>query len=257
VTERVELYRRLPRQPEDTWWAELAGASPDGRVLELGAGTGRLTAVLLATGARVTAVERDPAMVAALREDQLGDPGRSDLEVVEADVTALPDGPRVGMVALPASLLNELPDAAARRATLIGAARRCRADGRVALHLLAPWWLVGMSGRSVGRLVPADGTPPIEVTIDAGPFAPWPARRQATLRYGFADGAVLVDHLDAAVVSPGELETAIAAAGLEIVAVHGSIPPAPIAEGDVAWHLLLRPADRPSGATSVPPRHPA
>jgi SAM-dependent methyltransferase len=248
VTARAELYRRLPRQADDAWWTELARASPDGRVLELGAGTGRLTSALVAAGARVTALDHDPAMVRALRDMDAG----SEVEVVEADVSALPSGPQVGLVALPASLLNELPDAAARRAALAGASRRCRSDGRVALHLLAPWWLAGLSGRSVGRLVPADGSPPIEVTIDAGAFAPWTGRRRATLSYAFADGAVLVDELDAAVVTPGELDGAIAAAGLELVAVHGAIPPSAIAEGDVAWHLLLSPAAARSSAASGP-----
>ncbi|MGC4889789.1 class I SAM-dependent methyltransferase [Micromonospora sp. DT227] len=42
-------------------------AAPGPRVLDLGAGTGRLTATLRAVGADVTAVEPDPAMLAELR----------------------------------------------------------------------------------------------------------------------------------------------------------------------------------------------
>jgi SAM-dependent methyltransferase len=236
---RAELYRRLPHQREDGWWVELAQASPDGRVLELGAGTGRLTAAFLAAGASVIAVDHDPEMLAILRAEHGPD---SPVTVVEADVAALPEGAPVGLVALPASLLNELPDAAAREAALVAAARRCRPDGRVAMHVLAPWWLVNMAGRSVGQLVADDGTSVVEVAIEAGEFAPWTARRQATLTYLFGDGAVLVDHLDAGVVTPGELDRAFAVAGLELLAAYGGSPPAPVGTGDVAWHLLARPA---------------
>jgi SAM-dependent methyltransferase len=238
ASDRTELYRRLPPQETDRWWGELAQASPDGRVLEFGAGTGRLTDAFLAAGATVTAVEHDPAMLSSLR-DRYG--SGSDVEVIEADVTALPSADPVGLVALPASLLNELPDAAARRAALAEAARHCRPDGYVAIHLLSPWWLVGLTGHSVGHLLADDGRPLIEVGVEAGGFAPWTARREATLTYRFDDGVVLVDHLDAAVVTPGELEGALVAVGLELVAVHGASPPAAVADDDVAWHLLAQP----------------
>ena len=59
------------------------GAEPGDRVLEIGAGTGALTAALVRAGADVTALEVDPELVAVLQS-------RSDLErahIVQADAT--------------------------------------------------------------------------------------------------------------------------------------------------------------------------
>jgi 16S rRNA (adenine1518-N6/adenine1519-N6)-dimethyltransferase len=64
----------------------IARALPIGagrRVVEIGAGEGALTEFLLASGARVTAIEIDAALAAGLRE-RFG--GREDFELVEADV---------------------------------------------------------------------------------------------------------------------------------------------------------------------------
>jgi 16S rRNA (adenine1518-N6/adenine1519-N6)-dimethyltransferase len=48
--------------------ADAAELGPGDSVVELGAGLGHLTQLLLATGARVTAVERDPDLLAAMQE---------------------------------------------------------------------------------------------------------------------------------------------------------------------------------------------
>ena len=47
---------------------EASGVAPGTGVLEVGAGLGVLTSALLAAGARVTAVEKDPALQPILRE---------------------------------------------------------------------------------------------------------------------------------------------------------------------------------------------
>lgn len=59
-----------------------AGISAGDRVVEIGAGLGHLTAPLLAAGASVVAIERDPALVAVLREVFADEP---ELEVLHAD----------------------------------------------------------------------------------------------------------------------------------------------------------------------------
>lgn len=61
--------------------------APGRRVLDLGAGTGKLTATLHAVGAEVTAVEPDPAMLAELRRALPGVPALSG----SAEAIPLPD----------------------------------------------------------------------------------------------------------------------------------------------------------------------
>lgn len=230
---RAELYSRLPLLDVDGWWLEQAAASPDGRVIELGAGAGRLTAAFLAAGLDVVAVERDPVMLARLRARTAGH-----AQIVAADAVSLPGIEPAGLVVLASSLLNELDDARAREAVLTNAARACRPDGTVAMHLLGPWWLVRLAGRSTGSLRPLAGGRAVEVTIDAGDFDPWRGRRRATLTYRFADGEVLTDELDAAVVTPSELERALAAAGLEPI---GSSPAGAMTPDDAMLRLACRP----------------
>ncbi|MHB1891380.1 MAG: rRNA adenine N-6-methyltransferase family protein, partial [Acidimicrobiales bacterium] len=48
--------------------ARIAGVGPGGRVVEVGAGLGGLTAVLASTGARVVALEIDARLFPVLRE---------------------------------------------------------------------------------------------------------------------------------------------------------------------------------------------
>lgn len=242
MSDRAALYERLPPLDTDRWWAVLAAASPGGRVLELGAGTGRLTEMLLDAGAQVTAIERDTAMVEALHR-RLHDRAR----IVHADVTDVGAGPQVGLVVLPTALLNELPDAGARRAVLSAAAARCRPDGVVALHVLAPWWLVRLDGRVTGELTPADGGPTIEVSVDPGTFDVMTGRRRARLVYRFPDGAVLGDDVDAAVVGPDELTGALRAAGLREHRRFGARPPDPPGPDDVAWHVVAHRDVRSAG----------
>jgi 23S rRNA (adenine-N6)-dimethyltransferase len=59
------------------------GAGEGRLVLDLGAGSGAITAALAAAGARVIAVEQDPRLAAGLRRRFDGDPG---VRVVEADL---------------------------------------------------------------------------------------------------------------------------------------------------------------------------
>jgi 16S rRNA A1518/A1519 N6-dimethyltransferase RsmA/KsgA/DIM1 with predicted DNA glycosylase/AP lyase activity len=63
-----------------------AGVAPGDRVLEIGPGTGILTAALLAAGARVTALEKDAALAAALADNNADLVASGALTVVHDDV---------------------------------------------------------------------------------------------------------------------------------------------------------------------------
>jgi 23S rRNA (adenine-N6)-dimethyltransferase len=142
-----------------TWAARVvadAGVRPDDLVLDIGAGTGAITAPLVAAGARVIAVELHPERLEVLRERFAGD----DVTVVRADVAdlRLPRRPfRVvasppfavtsqvlGRLMAPGSWLVRADLVLQRGAARRWAARRAPGAGRWAWH-----YAVG-----VGRPVP-------------------------------------------------------------------------------------------------------
>jgi SAM-dependent methyltransferase len=236
LSPRARLYDRLPVTDDVSWWCDLAAASPDGRVLELGAGTGRLTRHL-ADHAEVVAVDHDATAIARLRDRVDG--AAHAVQGVVADVVALDLGDRFGLVALPVSLLNEIPTLDARRATVARAAAHCRPDGRVAFALLNPVWLLA-GGRSTGTIDGSDGE---RVRLEARHRTVdlWEQRARARLSYRFPDGERIVDEVDAAAVFPAELALLLDAVGMVVEEAWGATPGGdPPAADDGAWHVVAR-----------------
>lgn len=106
------------------------------RILELGAGTGRVAAQLSDRGRRVTAVESSPAMLAAgcERMEEAG------VEVIQTDMRcpSLPAGELYDLVIVALSSFQHLLRRADQLATLRSAAARLAPDGVLALDLTAP-----------------------------------------------------------------------------------------------------------------------
>ncbi len=70
--------------------AQVVGAAADDRILEIGAGLGALTEALLAAGATVYAIERDPRFVRVLT-DRFQD--HRDLTIIRSDILQMELGP--------------------------------------------------------------------------------------------------------------------------------------------------------------------
>jgi SAM-dependent methyltransferase len=99
-------------------FADFAGVSSGMRVLDVGAGTGALTAELVARGASAAAADPSPEFVAVLRERF------PNLEVEEAPAESLPWGVGVFDVALAQLVVAFVSDAPASVAEMARVARR-------------------------------------------------------------------------------------------------------------------------------------
>jgi SAM-dependent methyltransferase len=108
-------------------WRALA-AECGGPVLDVGAGTGRVTLDLAARGLAVVALDIDPALLAALEHRAAGLP----VETVVADAREFSLGRRVALVVAPMQTLQLLGGRAGRAAFLHCALAHLQPGGRVA-----------------------------------------------------------------------------------------------------------------------------
>ncbi|MBX3481946.1 class I SAM-dependent methyltransferase [Phenylobacterium sp.] len=115
-------------------------APPEGAILELGAGTGRLTAALAARGHDVTGVDISPAMLAQgrARIEALAPGVRARAQLVRGDMTALDLKRAFDLVICPFFTLAHVPGGAAWRNTFATAARHLGPGGLAAFHLPKP-----------------------------------------------------------------------------------------------------------------------
>jgi len=107
----VELYdfEYAERDDDRNWYLQFAQTQARSPILELGAGSGRISCPLAQAGHRVLALDRSRAMLDALRarleRERLGD----SVEIITADMREIPlDDGTVGMVLAPFNTLMHL-----------------------------------------------------------------------------------------------------------------------------------------------------
>jgi SAM-dependent methyltransferase len=186
-------------------WHELASTA-GGRVLDVGAGTGRVALELARAGHDVTALDHDPELLTALRERA----GDLPVETVVADAADFDAGEAAyGLVAVPMQTIQLLPE----RAGFFRSARRA----------VAPGGLVALAIAS--DLEPFEGAqlpPPDAAVHDGTRFLSQPTAVRAVaggtrierLRHTIPPGSTEEDVIVLAEVSADGLAAEGAAAGL-------------------------------------------
>lgn len=114
---RSDRWRRIVGERLLPW--ALAGVHLGDDVVELGAGPGLTTDLLAKKVARLTAVELDPRLAAALRDRSRG----TNVRVIEADATALPLAEAVATSVVCFTMLHHVPSPRLQDALFAEAAR--------------------------------------------------------------------------------------------------------------------------------------
>jgi SAM-dependent methyltransferase len=163
-----------------------------GVVVELGAGTGRLTTLLAADGVRLHAVEPQAAMRDALERKLTGVPaGRVTVEAACGASFAGPAGEAVSVVFFAFNGLLHVAGRAALDACVRHVRARLDVDGRFAFDVTSPYWETMQRGRVPWgrideRVHPRSGRR--FLTADRSRYDPETRTTHVDIRYAYVDG---------------------------------------------------------------------
>jgi SAM-dependent methyltransferase len=183
-------------------WRELADAC-EGPLLDVGAGTGRVALHLAGRGHPVVALDRAPALLAALRQRAAGLP----VETVEADARSFDlAGRRFGLILVPMQTVQLLGGPDGRGAFMARAAAHLNRGGLLAIAIAD-----ALEAFEEGDAVPLlpdlreiDGvvysSRPVAVRMERGGAAIHRVRETVDLagRRTVADDVIVLDDVDAA-----------------------------------------------------------
>jgi SAM-dependent methyltransferase len=210
------LDHELAERGDEQLWVELARAQRGKRVLELGAGTGRVTALLARGGARVLGIDLSSEMLDRGRARLADAPG---VELVQTDMRRLALQERFDLVVAADDPFSHLVEDADRDAALTTIAAHIAPGGRFVLDAL---WMTEEQlarGRESERRTEIDGR---ALTIrERWRCDPAAARCDAHYEYDVADEPPRVASFEARAWTLDEIDQRFARAGLRVDARWG------------------------------------
>jgi SAM-dependent methyltransferase len=240
-------YRR--RRDDVRWYRDLARRTlgpGDGPILELGAGSGRLTVPLARDGYRVVAVDHSASMLAALeaRRDRLPRAARDRIEIRGGDLRDFKLGRRFPLVIAAFNVLEHLYTRVELDACLRAVRRHLAPDGRFAFDVQVPdaGWLARdpdkrwartrfthpTTGKKLWYSTSHDYDPVSQIVL---------IRLYYTPVSGGAEHVVLLSQRK---FFPAELEALVTFSGLRIVERHGDFSGAPLGPRAESQVLICR-----------------
>lgn len=201
-------------------WAELSD-SRSGPILEIGCGTGRVALCLAACGHRVTGLDNEPALTAAMRERAAGR-GIAGLAALDHDARMFATEGRFGLILMPMQVLQLFTDAGERRQVLETAREHLVPGGLIAAAIIEGVPLEGQVGTEYEPALPdvaeVDGwvysSLPLEVASDGDRMV------VTRLRQSVSPAGDLSEHVDRtslARLTSAQVADETGEAGLEIV----------------------------------------
>ncbi len=225
-----------------------------GRILELGCGSGRVTVPLARAGYQVTALDHEPAMLAALaaRRARLPAAVAARITPVTGDLRTFALGRRFDLVIAAFNVVEHLYTRVEVDACFGAARRHLRPGGHFAfdVQLPDPAWLVRDPSRRWARTRfthPVTGEPLVYSTNhDYDPVSQIVVIRIYYTPTGRGRERVVV--LSQRKFFPAELEALVAHAGLRLVERHGDFGGGPLGPGSESQVMLCAPTARPGRA---------